>query len=535
MGTTAEGKGFRGPLTTESDSPVSARDQYDDLDRGYFSGTEADSRLRNRRVLHKRPSPEGSVSHSRKSSYAEDLFRVQKASAQPHSRISSIDSIQDVAKSVPTSQGYHGIPQKSRSTSNRVSEKSGLSSTGEGKSGFFASFAPRAGKGDSESSARSSPLHFQHLKNAGPKFRRAVGLRAISAAVGKNGHNTSAPGSPRDTDIILDRTGSTTPSATSKSSERHSTDGSGKAVDGAGFLIRPRTVKSKKDTSAYTRGLEKKTPQEQMGGCDYSGWMKKRSSNLMTTWKPRLFVLRGRRLSYYYSENDTEERGLIDITAHRVLRADNDPITALHATLTGANALPTDPTNSSTGEQPGGAKVVLPSMINSALHKDGNGPFFFKLVPPKSGNSRTVQFTKPAIHYFQVDNVKEGRRWMAALMKSTIERDPDQVVESTNKQKTISLKQARKMSQRPPALMDIPTPPDERPSMDEGEEEKWLMVEGLNVDKPLPPPREEKGTDGNVEGSDPEGIDRPESNALGELDTGPLSLLPDPLAKTESQ
>jgi hypothetical protein len=33
-----------------------------------------------------------------------------------------------------------------------------------------------------------------------------------------------------------------------------------------------------------------------------------------TTWKPRLFVLRGRRLSYYYSEDDTEERGLIDIT-----------------------------------------------------------------------------------------------------------------------------------------------------------------------------------------------------------------------------
>jgi hypothetical protein len=69
-----------------------------------------------------------------------------------------------------------------------------------------------------------------------------------------------------------------------------------------------RRKKSKKETSAYTRGLEKKTPQEQMKGADYSGWMKKKSSNLMATWKPRLFILKGRRLSYYYSENDTEER-----------------------------------------------------------------------------------------------------------------------------------------------------------------------------------------------------------------------------------
>jgi hypothetical protein len=36
--------------------------------------------------------------------------------------------------------------------------------------------------------------------------------------------------------------------------------------------------KSKKETSAYTRGLEKKSPQEQMVGADYSGWMKKKSS-----------------------------------------------------------------------------------------------------------------------------------------------------------------------------------------------------------------------------------------------------------------
>jgi hypothetical protein len=228
------------------------------------------------------------------------------------------------------------------------------------------------------------------------------------------------------------------------------------------------------------RGLEKKNPQEQMVGCEYSGWMKKRSANLMTTWKPRLFVLRGRRLSYYYSENDTEERGLIDITAHRVLRADNDPLTALHATITGAKASPTSPEGS------------IKSPMDKAFDAGGSpkspdGPFIFKLVPPKSGTSRTVQFTRPTIHYFQVDSVKEGRLWMAALMKATIDRDLSRPVETTNKQKTISLKQARMMNQRPPALMELePAVPQNKETGEvpgEQDNDGGLQIQGLNLDK----------------------------------------------------
>ena len=120
-------------------------------------------------------------------------------------------------------------------------------------------------------------------------------------------------------------------------------------VKGASGMVLPGTSrtstkkKSKKETSAYTRGLQKRTPQEQMADADYSGWMKKKSSNLMATWKPRLFILKGRRLSYYYSEHDTEERGLIDISFHKVLPADNERLTGLHATLTGATNSPTSP------------------------------------------------------------------------------------------------------------------------------------------------------------------------------------------------
>jgi hypothetical protein len=269
-----------------------------------------------------------------------------------------------------------------------------------------------------------------------------------------------------------------------------------------------------------------------MDGCDYSGWMKKRSSNLMTTWKPRLFVLRGRRLSYYYSEDDTEERGLIDITAHRVLRADQDPIIALHATITGSTALPANANN--TVDTPGGTKLTTPSVIQSLTTKDGNGPFFFKLVPPKSGNSRTVQFTKPATHYFQVDNVQQGRLWMAALMKATIERDLGQAVESTNKQKTISLKQARLMNQRPPELMPASGSTKTSQTINEEEEEAGLHLEGLKLSQSDANSFEDTNGSLDINNTDG-GLERPLSNPLGDLDSGHSSLLPDPLAKTESK
>ncbi|KAJ5156171.1 hypothetical protein N7492_008974 [Penicillium capsulatum] len=529
LGTTsAEGfRAYRGGQTTESDP--NTPDQFEDLDRGYFSGTEVDSR-RTRRVLQKRTSTGGSISHSRKSSYAEDAYRV-KSAGKRQSRIASVDSIRDVAKHIsPASQAYHGTPPKNRlrSLSTRVSDRSAHNSQ-DGKTGFFASLGPLMRKGDSDSSPRSSHLHFQPLKSVGPKMRRAVGLRAISDVVGK-GNDTSAPPSPREYDPMTARTGSTTPSATSKSSERHSTDGSGKAGEGAGLMVRPRTVKSKKETSAYTQGLEKKSPRDQMDGCEYSGWMKKRSSNLMTTWKPRLFILRGRRLSYYYSEDDTEERGLIDITAHRVLRADNDPIIALHATVTGSTALPA---NAHPSEQQGSTKLTTPGVLASITHKDGSGPFFFKLVPPKMGNSRTVQFTKPTTHYFQVDNIEEGRKWMAALMKATIELDLGQM-ETTNKQKTISLKQARIMNQRPPALMNTSADPDQL--IEEEEEENGLTIEGLNLNRP-PSHDASSFVDAEVEPDTP-GSNAPEAplnNPLGDIDTGHSSLLPDPLAKTASK
>ena len=246
---------------------------------------------------------------------------------------------------------------------------------------------------------------------------------------------------PKDittTDVAIDSPGRT---ASSTNSADPSLDlaspGTGKSFSGQPPPVPPKGAakkKSKKETSAYTRGLQKIGPVQAQRDADYSGWMKKKSSNLMTTWKPRLFVLKGRRLAYYYSEDDDQERGLIDISFHRVLPAGNERLTGLHATITGAGS--------------GGSNTPDGDKSNDQV-------FIFKLVPPRTGLSRAVNFTKPTVHYFAVPNIQTGRLWMAALMKATIDRDDNQPIKSTYQQTTISLTKAKQMRQRPPALMNL--------------------------------------------------------------------------------
>lgn len=128
---------------------------------------------------------------------------------------------------------------------------------------------------------------------------------------------------------------------------------------------------------------------------------------------------------------------------------------------------------------------------------------------------------------------------MAALMKATIERDLEHPIETTNKQETISLKQARMMKQRPPALITTPTPQeqdedeakeskqaDEAPKANDG---SGLGLSDFGLDKPSddqkPSNDRQHDTDDkpNHEPIKPLG-----SNPLGSLDTGPVSLLPEP-------
>ncbi|KAF1988502.1 hypothetical protein K402DRAFT_419352 [Aulographum hederae CBS 113979] len=459
-----------GSIADESSEQNLAAPSQVDLDRGYFSGGEVDNR-KFRNMLKKKEEQSGVQGKRRSGTFG-------------HLRMASTDSARDTLAAIasPASKMYHSATFRK---SSRTISGSDLAKTASpvqdvhpavtkleyGNSHSIDAIASSPHLADSETSSldRPSPASGQGARAIFPKTR-ATGLRAISDAVTGNERSLAATekrsSGNKDSPIQSPstRTGSSTPSGTSKSFEidpdtslpvlKSPTSNSG------GLAPTSRRAKTKKQTSAYTRGLEKKPPQETIPGCDYSGWMKKRSSNLMTTWKPRLFVLRGRRLSYYYSENDTEEKGLIDISSHRVLPANDERLTGLHATLTGATTSPTSPNTNMSSPNPNAitttadadaAKRAQSGLSN--INEGAPGMFIFKLVPPRQGLSKAVNFTKPTVHYFAVDSVQIGRLWMAALMKATIEREESTEVVTTYNQRTISLAKARAMRQRPPALM----------------------------------------------------------------------------------
>ncbi|EWC43466.1 hypothetical protein DRE_07576 [Drechslerella stenobrocha 248] len=206
--------------------------------------------------------------------------------------------------------------------------------------------------------------------------------------------------------------------------------------------------KSKKQmTSAYQEGLKEVSPVKAAAEADFSGWMKKRgSSAVVATWKSRFFVLKGRRLSYFYSMEDTKERGLIDITSHRVLPAADDRIVALHASV--AAITTSTPASQASSANPGHSSG--PAQPPNPPQK--GGWFTFKLVPPAPGAAKGVTFTPPKLHYFATDSKYVGRQWMAAFMKATIDRDETAPVISTFSANTISLAKARAMRARPPGF-----------------------------------------------------------------------------------
>ncbi|KAI0386726.1 hypothetical protein F5Y04DRAFT_70696 [Hypomontagnella monticulosa] len=437
-----------------------------DVDRGYFSGTEVDGRKRN--VLKKRDS---TAAHSHKSSYTEQQ-RVRSATAiTRRSRYGSIDSTRD---STPPSaaQMYYSLTGDHRRTASTNTTES-IRPIPPAKDGP----SPTVTKldGASPTSPNRQGIHGDWISNVG-KFG---GLRAISDAMvgsSKLGSPTdsSAQGSPMRSPS---RTGSSTPSG-GPSFEIDSPDTGKSPYSATTSGSRKSGKKTKKETSAYLRGLQKVGPREAVKNADYSGWMKKKSSHLMTTWKPRLFVLKGRRLAYYYSEDDTEEKGLIDISFHRVLPADNERLTGLHATLTGASNTPIMPADSN-------LPTLADNVTASPAEKGTDAMFIFKLMPPRAGLSKAVNFTKPTIHYFAVPNLQQGRTWMAALMKATIDRDDSQPMTTTYQQKTISLTKARAMRHRPPALMNLDEKVEENAKEGDDEKKNGLGISFGEVDSAI--------------------------------------------------
>ncbi|KAK7540984.1 polarized growth protein Boi2 [Phyllosticta citribraziliensis] len=500
------------PDTTESSPRESALKVITpDLDRGYFSGGELDNR-KQKNVLRKAPSS----SHSRESSFSHEGGR-RLSTFRRHSRIGSSDSIRDYTEAALSGKSFFpsNRAKNSRTASGPelrhgpkpIKERANIVTKldyGTPSIDAVASSPNLLEGSDQSSQGRASP---PPAIQRYPKEQRATGLRAISDALAGtlSGARKPPPSPVKDSPLNspVRTTSSGTPSHGSKSLDGEPApdvlrQGTSASMPSTTSGAAPRR-KSKKETSAYQRGLEQKPPSEQIKGCDYSGWMKKRSSNLMTTWKTRLFVLRGRRLSYYYAEDDIAERGLIDISGHRVLPANDERITGLHAAMTGAKSSPSSPLNAS-----------IPTSASTGEGKDDtSGMFIFKLVPPRSGLSKAVNFTKPTVHYFAVDSLQQGRDWMAALVKATIDRDDSKEVISTYQQKTISLSKARAMQQRPPALM----------AGEEGSEENGINPSRIDeVDEDPQKGLAISGLEGkNGENDHPEGVDR--NNSVGGSDT----------------
>lgn len=446
-------------------SPVQAT--LGDLDKGYFSSNEVDSRNRTAKTIQKRQNSTSiSSAHSRNGSFI--MYKKNTTQDRTASTESLHDPIMYPRSPGPSSPNSFFKKGSFRKASITTPEEKIMVPVGDSgppvvtkldysaDPSVGATTSPVFANNDSSSPANTPQSSSKHMPFMS-KTSKLPGMRAISDAVTRSEKTSAAnvPATLKESEVSSPtKDGMSTPSTGApsfdmKNGSRAST-GSANAIAPQIAPRKPR-AKTKKSTSAYTRGLEKKTPAEQMVGCDYSGWMKKKSGSLMSAWKPRLFVLRGRRLSYYYSEDDTEEKGLIDISFHNVMPAMGEKLVGIHAAVTGASGTgaPSSPRTD--------APLVTAAQQDRLDHppKDASADdnlFIFKLTPPKSG--RGVNFTKPTVHYFAVNSRQEGRLWMAALMKAVIDRDQDAVVTTTYNQKTISLARARAERTRPPAFQE---------------------------------------------------------------------------------
>ncbi|CAK9436370.1 uncharacterized protein LODBEIA_P09280 [Lodderomyces beijingensis] len=176
------------------------------------------------------------------------------------------------------------------------------------------------------------------------------------------------------------------------------------------------TGSKKSKTSAFTEGIREISPDEAIKTANYSGSMSKRSGSAFS-WKTRYFTLHGTRLSYFTSLKDKREKGLIDITAHKVVsinsEADDldkaDKYAAMYASTTLA------------------------------------GNYCFKLVPPAPGFKKGLTFTQPKTHYFAVETEEEMRGWIKALMTATIDIDDSVPVVSSCSTPTVTLLKAQEL------------------------------------------------------------------------------------------
>ncbi|RVD86788.1 uncharacterized protein DFL_005045 [Arthrobotrys flagrans] len=408
--------------------------------RSRYTGASEDGGKRDRNVLHKRAGSSGShghhVVHGKKSSYTEEQ-RSRSGYSSPS----------------PASIAYHNtVKGRKRSTS----ETQIASLDSRARESLAASAMPG---GKPLSVERPPPVEEKHVP---PNIQTKAGYPHRSISDGAEKAMSMSPMSQDTNSTLMSPNGSEHSASikitidaperkSDESKQRNGSSGKDKKLRSVASASGIRQKSKKQLTSAYLEGLKETTPTDAAKDADFSGWMKKRgSSAVVASWKTRFFVLKGRRLSYFYSMDDTKERGLIDITSHRVLPASDDRFVSLHASVAAITSSPSHASSATPGNGQSGHN--LPPTPPSK-----GGWFTFKLVPPQPGAAKGVMFTPPKLHYFATDTKQIGREWMAAFMKATIDRDETAPVISTFSANTISLAKARAMRARPPGFGDNST------------------------------------------------------------------------------
>ncbi|KAF3192813.1 hypothetical protein TWF225_011609 [Orbilia oligospora] len=408
--------------------------------RSRYTGASEDGGKRDRNVLHKRAGSSGShghhVVHSKKSSYTEEQ-RSRSGYSSPS----------------PASIAYHNtVKGRKRSTS----ETQIASLDSRARESLAASVMPG---GKPLSVERPPPVEEKHVP---PSIQTKAGHPHRSISDGAEKAMSMSPMSQDTNSTLMSPNGSEHSASikitidaperkSDESKQRNGSSGKDKKLRSVASASGIRQKSKKQLTSAYLEGLKEVKPADAAKDADFSGWMKKRgSSAVVASWKTRFFVLKGRRLSYFYSMDDIKERGLIDITSHRVLPASDDRLVSLHASVAAITSSPSHASSATPGNGQSG-----PNLPPTPPSK--GGWFTFKLVPPQPGAAKGVMFTPPKLHYFATDSKQIGREWMAAFMKATIDRDETAPVISTFSANTISLAKARAMRARPPGFGDNST------------------------------------------------------------------------------
>lgn len=454
-------------------------------EKSYFSGGES-ATPKGRRVLQKKGS--GGSGGQRKTSYTEEQ-RVRAGTAlSRHSRIGSTDTVRGESSSSLVPQGK----DKSRPKSNSFSDSGSYTFEHPRFSATPAPGLTKRGASDPAQPAVSAIVTRSASEKVSSGNTAGVTAPAITIPTSTSGAQDA---------LHLKSTISVTIEGgvkAEKDKERTSESHTYKAAASPSEL---RKKSKKQHTSAWQEGLRHISPLEAAKEADFSGWMWKRGSGSVPTWGVRFFVLNGRRLSYFYSEDDTRERGLIDITSHKVLAATGDRIVNFHASLAAVTKI-SSPASTATSPQffhglespkhngdispkrsPLGPNTPLTPTEGGDKEKERErGWFTFKLVPPAPGAARGVTFTAPKLHYFATDTKETGRAWMGAIMKATIEIDSTQPVTSSYSAATISLAKARALRARPPDLAIIKPPSSSTGgSSVAGDSNKGLAISGIDI------------------------------------------------------